>query len=107
MEVLAQLRALTPVQRNAFLAAYLGWTLDAFDFFILVFVIPDVAKEFHAAKTSVTYAIFLTLAFRPVGAFLFGWLGDKFGRRVPLLAVAGITALGKEAPGVEFAAPET
>ncbi|MBV9849414.1 MAG: MFS transporter [Armatimonadetes bacterium] len=81
----AQLRALTPTQRNAFLASYLGWTLDAFDFFILVFVIPDVAKEFHATKTAVTRAIFLTLAFRPVGAFLFGWAGDKFGRRVPLM----------------------
>jgi len=85
MGILEQLRSLTPVQRNAFLAAYLGWTLDAFDFFILVFVIPDVAKEFHVAKTAVTYAIFLTLAFRPVGAFLFGWLGDRYGRRVPLL----------------------
>jgi len=73
------------VQRNAFLAAYLGWTLDAFDFFILVFVIPDVAKEFKVEKTAVTYAIFLTLAFRPVGAFLFGWLGDRYGRRIPLL----------------------
>ena len=81
----AQLRALTPSQRYAFLAAYLGWTLDAFDFFILVFVVKDVAKEFHVAKTAVTYAIFLTLAFRPVGAFLFGWLGDKYGRRVPLM----------------------
>lgn len=85
MTMLEQLRALTPVQRNAFLAAYLGWTLDAFDFFILVFVIPDVAKDFNVQKTAVTYAIFLTLAFRPVGAFLFGWLGDRFGRRVPLL----------------------
>ena len=85
MTMLEQLRALTPVQRNAFLAAYLGWTLDAFDFFILVFVIPDVAKDFKVEKTAVTYAIFLTLAFRPVGAFLFGWLGDRFGRRIPLL----------------------
>lgn len=85
MTMWEQLRALTPVQRNAFLAAYLGWTLDAFDFFILVFVIPDVAKEFKVEKTAVTYAIFLTLAFRPVGALLFGWLGDRYGRRIPLL----------------------
>jgi len=85
MTMWEQLRALTPVQRNAFLAAYLGWTLDAFDFFILVFVIPDVAKTFKVEKTAVTYAIFLTLAFRPVGAFLFGWLGDRYGRRIPLL----------------------
>ena len=85
MGAIAQLRALTPAQRNAFLASYLGWTLDAFDFFILVFVIPDVAKEFKVEKTAVTYAIFLTLAFRPVGALLFGWLGDRYGRRIPLL----------------------
>ena len=81
----AQLRALTPAQRFAFLASYLGWMLDAFDYFILVFVIKDVAKTFHVDKTHVTLAIFLTLAFRPVGAFLFGWAGDKFGRRVPLM----------------------
>jgi SHS family lactate transporter-like MFS transporter len=83
--MLVQLRALTPSQRNAFLAAYLGWTLDAFDFFILVFVLKDVAKTFHVEKTAVSYAIFLTLALRPVGAFLFGWAGDKFGRRIPLM----------------------
>ena len=85
MGIWAQLRGLTPVQRNAFLASYLGWTLDAFDFFILVFVIPDVAKTFKVDKTAVTYAIFLTLAFRPVGALAFGWLGDRFGRRTTLL----------------------
>ncbi len=50
--------------------------LAAFDFFILVFVIKDIAKEFQVDKTHVTFAIFLTLAFRPVGAFLFGWAGE-------------------------------
>ena len=80
-----QLRSLTPSQRNAFLAAYLGWTLDAFDFFVLVFVVKDIAHEFHVTNKAVTYALFLTLAFRPVGAFLFGWLGDRYGRRIPLM----------------------
>jgi SHS family lactate transporter-like MFS transporter len=68
-----------------FLAAYLGWTLDAFDFFVLVFVVKDVAATYHVTKTAVTYAIFLTLAFRPVGALLFGWAGDRYGRRIPLM----------------------
>ena len=49
MAVLSQLRALTTDQRNAFLAAYLGWTLDAFDFFVVVFVLKDIEKEFHAS----------------------------------------------------------
>jgi MFS transporter, SHS family, lactate transporter len=66
------LRSLTPNQRGAVIASYLGWTLDAFDFFILVFVLKDVAQEFHTDVETVTYAIFLTLAARPVGALLFG-----------------------------------
>ena len=67
MSPLAQLKALTSAQRSAFLACFLGWTLDAFDFFILIFVIKDIAEEFHVAESKVSGAIFLTLAFRPVG----------------------------------------
>ena len=85
MGMLSQLRALTPDQRNAFLAAYLGWTLDAFDYFILVFVIKDIAKDFHTDKTAVSVALMLTLAMRPVGAFVFGLVADRFGRRLPLM----------------------
>jgi MFS transporter, SHS family, lactate transporter len=84
--MLQLLRALAPNQRNAVIASYLGWTLDAFDFFILVFVLKDVAKEFHTDVETVTYAIFLTLAARPVGALLFGLAADRDGRRVTLLA---------------------
>jgi SHS family lactate transporter-like MFS transporter len=83
--MLQLLRALTPNQRNAVIASYLGWTLDAFDFFILVFVLKDVAQEFHADVETVTYAIFLTLAARPVGALLFGLAADRYGRRVTLM----------------------
>lgn len=85
MSLLSPLRGLTADQRNAFLAAYLGWTLDAFDFFILVFVLKDVARDFHVTIKTVSEALFLTLAFRPVGALLFGMAADRFGRRIPLL----------------------
>jgi SHS family lactate transporter-like MFS transporter len=79
------LRALAPNQRGAVIASYLGWTLDAFDFFILVFVLKDVAREFHTDVETVTYAIFLTLAARPIGALLFGLAADRYGRRVTLM----------------------
>src|SRR4051795_8864822 len=72
-------------QRNAFFAAWLGWAMDAFDYFLLIFVISDVAKEFGTTKTHVAVATTLTLAARPVGAALFGYWADKAGRRTPLL----------------------
>jgi MFS transporter, SHS family, lactate transporter len=83
--VLQTLRVLTPKQRGTVLASYLGWTLDAFDFFILVFVMEDIAKEFGSNITDVTFAIFLTLAARPLGALLFGLAADRFGRRPVLM----------------------
>ena len=67
-------------------ASFLGWTLDAFDFFVLVFVVPTIAAEFGRTVADVTFTIFLTLAMRPVGAVLFGWLADRYGRRIPLMA---------------------
>jgi SHS family lactate transporter-like MFS transporter len=85
MEAFRQWRSLSADQQKAFLAAYLGWMLDAFDFFLLVFVIKDVAAEFHADHTEVARAIGLTLACRPIGAFLFGLAADRYGRRVPLM----------------------
>jgi MFS family permease len=59
--------------------------MDAFDYFLLVFVITDVAKEFGTSKTSVAVATTLALAARPVGAALFGYWADKAGRRIPLI----------------------
>ena len=70
---------LTGQQIRTIVAAYLGWTLDAFDFFVLTFVIRDIAKEFGVEVSAVAYALFLTLAMRFVGAFIFGRIGDQLG----------------------------
>jgi MFS transporter, SHS family, lactate transporter len=85
MQILTDLRGLTPKQRNVVLACFLGWTLDSFDFFIIVFVLKDIAKEFNADIPSVTATLFLTLAMRPLGAFFFGIMADRFGRRPTLM----------------------
>src|SRR5690348_17096679 len=71
--------------RAALLAGFLGWTLDAFDFFLVVFSLTAIAKEFHKTDAQIALSITLTLAFRPVGAFLFGLLADRYGRRLPLI----------------------
>lgn len=68
------------------MAAYLGWSLDAFDFFLLIMVVRHIAADFHTGIPSVSYAIFLTLATRPVGALLFGYVADRHGRRPALMA---------------------
>jgi MFS transporter, SHS family, lactate transporter len=81
----AQRSRLNAKQLNAVIACFLGWTLDAFDFFIMIFVVRDVAKEFGTDITAVTYAVWLTLAMRPLGAFLFGLMADRLGRRPTLM----------------------
>jgi SHS family lactate transporter-like MFS transporter len=85
MEFLGHFRRLTAVQRNTFIACFLGWSLDAFDFFILVFCVSALATQFQTKVSAITEAIFLTLAMRPVGAFLFGLMADRFGRRPTLM----------------------
>src|SRR3954468_5470713 len=81
-----QARGLDRDQRNAFLAALLGWTMDAFDYFLLIFVLTEVAEEFGTTAEKVTVATTLTLVARPLGAYLFGLWADKVGRRIPLMA---------------------
>jgi SHS family lactate transporter-like MFS transporter len=85
MEFIGHFRRLTAVQRNTFIACFLGWSLDAFDFFILTFCVSAIAAQFQARVSAVLEAVFLTLAFRPVGAFLFGLMADRFGRRPTLM----------------------
>ncbi|MHB8411476.1 MAG: MFS transporter [Candidatus Acidiferrales bacterium] len=72
-------------QRNAVIACFLGWTLDAFDFFILTFVLAPIAKDFHKSIPEMALAITASLATRPIGAFVFGLLADRYGRRLPLM----------------------
>jgi len=88
--MLHALRGWSPVQKKVVLASFLGWMLDAFDFFLLVFVLTDVAKEFGVGREAVALAITLTLALRPLGAFVFGRLADRFGRRPILMFDVGL-----------------
>jgi len=71
---------------HAVLAGFLGWTLDAFDFFVVVFLFSTLSKAFGVSKEQIVSTTFATLAMRPVGALLFGLLADRFGRRIPLMA---------------------
>jgi SHS family lactate transporter-like MFS transporter len=94
MVIVEDFKALDKRQRAAFLASFLGWSLDAFDYFLLTFIIKDVAAEFHAKVSAVSVALMLTLAARPLGALIFGWLADRYGRRpVLMIDVALYSAL--------------
>jgi SHS family lactate transporter-like MFS transporter len=81
----AALSGWTSEQKHVVAATFLGWALDAFDFFLLVFVLKDIAQEFNTEITNVTFAILLTLAMRPIGAYLFGRAADRWGRRPTLM----------------------
>ena len=86
---------LTPVQGSsnessdrwhAITAGFLGWTLDAFDFFVVIFLLDVLAQQFHVSKSAIVLSITGTLAMRPVGALIFGMMADRYGRRGPLMA---------------------
>src|ERR1700756_1946732 len=87
--------------RTAMVAGFCGWLLDAFDFFLVTFCLTAIARDFHKSDAQIALVITMTLAFRPVGGFVFGLLADRYGRRRPLMinigffAVAGVlTGLG-------------
>ncbi|MGO1075237.1 MFS transporter [Inquilinus sp. CA228] len=75
----------TAQQRSVVVASFLGWTLDAFDFFLLVFILTDIGQEFGTGAETTSWLVTLTLAMRPLGAFLFGRAADRFGRRPTLM----------------------
>jgi SHS family lactate transporter-like MFS transporter len=85
MKLLQPIRTLNSSQRTAFTACFLGWTLDAFDFFLLTFCLDAIAVTFHVSLATAAKSIFWTLLMRPVGALLFGWMAEKFGRRPTLM----------------------
>jgi SHS family lactate transporter-like MFS transporter len=79
------IRSLNQRQRDTFLASFLGWSLDAFDYFLLTFITTQIADEFHVGLPAIALALTLTLAFRPLGALIFGILAERYGRRLPLM----------------------
>src|SRR5947209_187738 len=86
MSIVSQFRGLPSDSRNAFVSALLGWTMDAFDYFLVVLVYAEVAKDFHVSLTKMAFLTTVTLIMRPVGALLFGVWADRAGRRIPLIA---------------------
>ena len=87
MALANDLKGLNRKHVHSIWASYLGWTLDAFDFFLLVFMLSAIAKEYGTDVKTVAEATFLTLAARPFGAFAFGWLSDRYGRRPIMMVV--------------------
>jgi SHS family lactate transporter-like MFS transporter len=106
MGLLAGFRELTRPQKTAIWASYFGWTLDAFDYFLMVFMLKAIGEEFGASIEQVSGALFLTLAARPFGALVFGWLGDRFGRRPVLMVVILLFSVFSGLSGLATSLPQ-
>ena len=77
----------------AVIAGFSAWLLDAFDFFRVTFCLTAMAHDFHKTVPEISLIITMTMAFRPVGGFIFGFLADRYGRRVPLMINTGVFAI--------------
>jgi MFS transporter, SHS family, lactate transporter len=86
MSFVRDFQQLSRNQRHTFIASFLGWTLDSLDFFLLIFCVRAISLDFHCKPSDVLGAVFLTQAFRPLGALVFGMLADRYGRRPVLVA---------------------
>ncbi|HEY7807616.1 MAG TPA: MFS transporter [Croceibacterium sp.] len=106
MQLIAGYSELSRPQKTAIWASYLGWMLDAFDFFLLVFMVKAIAQQFGASVQQVTYALTLTLIARPFGALVFGWLGDRFGRRPILMVVIALFSAMSGLSGLAGSLPQ-
>src|SRR5271156_5471603 len=104
MALVRELRSLTRVQRNTFAACFMGWTLDAFDFFLLTLCLTAIAADFHVGLPQIAESLFWTQVMRPVGAFLFGAMAERYGRRPTLMlnvvAFSGFELASAFAPGL-------
>jgi MFS transporter, SHS family, lactate transporter len=86
--------------RAAFVAGFSGWLLDAFDFFLVTFCLTAIARDFHKSDAQIALVITMTLAFRPVGGFVFGLMADRYGRRLPLMINIGLFAVAEIMTGL-------
>jgi SHS family lactate transporter-like MFS transporter len=86
--------------RAAMVAGFSGWLLDAFDFFLVTFCLTAIARDFHRSDAQIALVITMTLAFRPVGGFVFGMLADRYGRRRPLMVNIGFFAVAEVLTGL-------
>jgi SHS family lactate transporter-like MFS transporter len=102
MKIIDDLAVLNRAQWAVFIASVLGWTLDAFDFFLMVFMVKSIAHDFHLEIAEVSTAVAATLMMRPFGALFFGWLAEKFGRQpilmLDILLFAGLELASAFAP---------